>query len=77
MENKHRKSVIIIIAAVLVILAAIYALSDFIIDWMWFGEMGYVSVFFTELLTKVKLGVPAFVLSALIALVFLTADLRY
>lgn len=75
MEKKN-KSIIIIIAAVVIILAAVYALSDFIIDWMWFKEMGYVSVFFTELFTKIKLGVPSFVLSALVAWVFLTAIKR-
>ena len=61
------------IAVVIAVIAAILALSGFITDWMWFAEMGYVSVFFTELFTKLKLGGPAFLLSGLICLAFMAA----
>ncbi|MBQ3921328.1 MAG: UPF0182 family protein, partial [Firmicutes bacterium] len=74
MDNKKggaAKKLRILILIVILLCAAIYALSDFLIDWMWFDEMGYVSVFFTELFTKLKLGGPMFAATTLIALLFL------
>lgn len=69
-RKKLRTSIIVLI--VVVVLAAFFLLINFITDWMWFGELGYTSVFFTELLTKLKFGVPAFVILTLLMWLYLT-----
>ncbi|MBQ2217611.1 MAG: UPF0182 family protein, partial [Firmicutes bacterium] len=63
----------IAIAVIAVLIAITYALTGFLTDLMWFRETGYVSVFFTELLTKIKLGIPAVLVIALLMWVFLSA----
>lgn len=45
-----------------VVLLILLALVNFFTDWIWFGEMGYTSVFWKELLTKLTYGVPIFVI---------------
>jgi len=54
----------------LVIIAALFVLMiNFIADWLWFKEMGYVSVFLKQLTTELKVGIPVFlVLSAIMNL---------
>ena len=50
-----------IILVVLVALAGLFMTAvNYIADFLWFQEMGYIDVFFTKLLSQVKLGVPAF-----------------
>jgi len=61
-----------IIAAVIVLVAIIAALAGFIIDIIWFNEVGYTSVFLTEILTKIKLGVPAFAIVSVISYILLS-----
>ena len=63
----------IAIAVIGVLIAITYALTGFLTDLMWFRETGYVSVFFTELLTKIKLGIPAVLVIAVLMWVFLSA----
>lgn len=40
---------------------------NFITDWLWFIEMGYVSVFFKQLVTQLEVGIPSFIIITLIA----------
>jgi len=61
---------VIIIVAVIALL--IYLLTDFITDIIWFNEVGYTSVYLTEILTKLKLGVPTFVIVAIISYLMLS-----
>ncbi|MDO5441201.1 MAG: UPF0182 family protein [Bacillota bacterium] len=61
----------LIVFAVVFLISIAVALTGFITDWMWFSEVGYVSVFFTEIVAKIKIGLPAFLISAALALVFL------
>ncbi len=57
-KAKRRLSVILLI---LVVAAAIFfSLITYITDYMWFKEMGYVDVFFKQLVTQLKVGVPTF-----------------
>ncbi len=51
----------IFLLVVVVIVALLVAMVNFITDWLWFKEMGYVSVFFTKLFTQLKFGLPALV----------------
>ena len=57
-------AVIVIVIAVLALL--FFLLSGFITDLIWFGEVGYTSVFLTEIFTKLKIGVPGFVIFAVL-----------
>ncbi len=60
-RTKHRKLKIAVLIAV-VVCAVIFALTNFITDYLWFREMGYVSVFFTKLFTMLLFGIPGFFL---------------
>ena len=57
---KRKKSVIILLAAAVVML--LFLASGFITDWMWFAEMGYISVFFKGMVTELLIGVPVFLI---------------
>ncbi|MBR0440684.1 MAG: UPF0182 family protein, partial [Firmicutes bacterium] len=57
----------LILLAVIVLLAAVLALNDIITDIIWYRQQGYLSVYLTELLTKLRLGVPAFVVITVLA----------
>ncbi len=57
----------LILLAVIVLLAVVLALNDIITDIIWYRQQGYLSVYLTELLTKLRLGVPAFVVITVLA----------
>ncbi len=72
MEKKKRGSKARwIILAIIVFLALVFALVGFITDFLWFRELGYVSVFFTKLLTQIKIGVPVFVVVGFLVYIYL------
>ena len=51
------------------IISAFLLAINFLTDWLWFSEVGYVSVFITKIVTQLKYGVPiALVLALLMAL---------
>ena len=60
----HRVAIVII--AIMVLLVLFVALSGFLTDLIWFGEVGYTSVFLTEIFTKLKIGIPGFIIFALL-----------
>lgn len=62
-KNKGVEKGILIIVAVL---ALFFCLINFITDWMWFKEMGYVSVFLKQLVTELEVGIPVFIVLALL-----------
>lgn len=66
-KNKH----LIIAGIILAVIIAFFALANFFTDWLWFAELGYVSVFFKELLTKITYGVPVFLLIAIGSYIYL------
>ena len=70
---KNRLKLMIAIVVVLAILAIIVSCSDFITDLIWFSEVGYTSVFLTEIFTKIKLGVPTFLVIAALTFLILNA----
>jgi hypothetical protein len=74
MEKKKKGAKVRIVLCVLILLAAlVYGLTGFLTDLLWFKETGYVSVFFTEIVTKIKLGIPTAVIIALLMWAFLSA----
>lgn len=73
---KRIKTKWVVAAIVILVLLALFALVGFFTDWLWFKELGYVSVFFTELLTQLKFGVPSFILITVISYFYLLAMKR-
>lgn len=57
--------------AILIVIFLFVALIGYITDYLWFKELGYVSVFFTKLFTQLKLGVPTFIVVTFLAYVYL------
>ena len=57
MSKTNRKALIILLVVILII-GAFLGLIGFIADFMWFKEMGYLSVFFKQLVTQLTVGVP-------------------
>ncbi len=66
-ERERKKTIALLLVVVAV--AAFVLLINFIVDWLWFKEMGYVSVFLTQLKTELIVGIPVFlILTALVNL---------
>jgi uncharacterized protein len=64
------------IAFLLIAAAAFFfvpAAVDFMVDWLWFGEVGYRQVYATEISTRALAGAAAF----LVAVAWLTINIRF
>lgn len=61
-NNKKNRRLSVVLLFLVVILALFLLLINFITDWLWFDEMGYVSVFFKQLFTELKVGIPTFII---------------
>ncbi len=59
------------IAILLAVVGLFGALIGFITDYLWFRELGYTSVFFKQLFTQLKLGIPSFLILTLLAFLYL------
>ncbi len=59
-----------IVIALLVIIG-FFGLVGVITDFLWFVELGYVSVFFTQLFTMLQIGVPVFIVIFILSLLYL------
>lgn len=71
-QAKFERKVSMVIAIIIVILVLFLALIQFITDFMWFREMGYVDVFFKQLATQLTVGVPTFVVVTALVQIYLT-----
>lgn len=68
-KGQRRLSVIVLF--IVIILGLFLLLINFITDWLWFKEMGYVSVFFKQLFTELKVGIPVFVILSFLVNLYL------
>lgn len=68
-DRERRKTIALLLAVVAV--AAFVLLINFIVDWLWFKEMGYVSVFLTQLRTSLIVGIPVFVVLTILINLYL------
>lgn len=59
-----------IIIAIIIILALFASLIGFITDYLWFSELGYVTVFLKQLFTQLKIGIPVFVIVTLLSYIY-------
>ena len=69
--EKLEKKVSIVILIVVVVASLFLTLVGFISDFMWFKEMGYVAVFFTQLVTQLKVGIPTFIIVTGLVMLYL------
>lgn len=58
-----RRIVISIAVVIMAIVSVFVILNQFYISYIWFKEMGYTQVFMKELLSKIQMGIPLFVVS--------------
>lgn len=55
-----KKAIGIIVTAIIVILFLAIAGINIIVDYQWFSEVGYLSIYFTKLLSILKIAIPTF-----------------
>ncbi|HEY8890684.1 MAG TPA: UPF0182 family protein [Clostridium sp.] len=65
MKKKKEVIIVSIFTVLIVCLFSLGSIVQFIINIEWFNEMGYLSVYFTKILTVSKLMIPIFILSYL------------
>lgn len=71
MQTQGRKKPFwLIIIALLIILGIIFASTGFMINYQWFQEVGYTQVFLKELVTKLQIGIPLFILLTIIVYIY-------
>lgn len=69
--EKLEKKISIVILIIIIVATLFLALVGFISDFMWFKEMGYVAVFFTQLLTMLKVGIPTLIVVTGLVMLYL------
>ncbi|MEG1257139.1 UPF0182 family protein [Clostridium sp.] len=55
-----KKSIGIILTTLVIILFLAFSSINIIVDYQWFNELGYLSIYFTKILAILKLMIPAF-----------------
>ncbi len=70
--SKAKKRISIVILVLVILLGVFFSLISFITDYLWFREMGYVDVFFKQLVTELTVGVPTFVIITGLVALYLT-----
>lgn len=64
-EMKKKRLLTSLILGLLVIIALLSSSINIIVDYQWFKELGYLSVYFTKILAVLKLTVPVFLVAFL------------
>lgn len=60
-----------LIVIILLLIVLFLSLIGFITDFLWFKELGYVSVFLKKLVTQLEIGIPTFIIITLLAYIYL------
>ncbi len=69
---KKKKIGLSIIVGILLVGGATFStLVGFIADYLWFKELGYTSVFFKQLFTQLKIGIPTFLVLMILSYLYL------
>ncbi len=71
MKEKKKLGFKGIVILLFVAIGLFLTLIGFLTDLLWFKELGYLSVFFKQMLTQIEIGVPLFIILTLVTLVFL------
>ena len=72
-KTKKKKGLSIAILILIVVVLGFLLAVNFLTDWLWFKEVGYVNVFFKRLFTRLKFGVPLAAVLSLLMWLYLTA----
>jgi uncharacterized protein len=64
-KKKNRFGMKAILVVILLAILLLFSLVGFITDFLWFKEIGYVSVFFKKLVTQLEIGIPTFIIVTL------------
>ena len=70
--RKFERKLLIVVAIVVVVGALFLSLVNFIANILWFSEMGYLAVFFKQLVTQLTVGIPTFIVISLLVYMYLT-----
>ena len=69
-KEKHGNKGKIFLLVLLILIIVIVAGTGYITDFLWFKELGYLSVFFKKLLTQLKIGIPVFLVVTISAYLY-------
>ena len=69
--NKIERKILLVLAIVVVIGALFLSLVNFIANFLWFKEMGYLDVFFKQLVTQLTVGIPTFIVVTALVILYL------
>lgn len=69
--SNSQRNLSLLLLVVVIVVGLFFMLINFITDWLWFSEMGYTSVFFKQLFTEIKVGIPVFVVLTVIVNIYL------
>lgn len=71
-KKKKRIGARAAIVIAIIVIGLFLALINFITDILWFGELGYIAVFLTQLKTELLVGVPLFIVLTLVGEFYLS-----
>ena len=69
--GKGQKRLSFVLLAIVLIVVLFVSLIGFIADFLWFKEMGYLSVFFKKMVTQLTVGIPTFIIVTGLVYVYL------
>jgi uncharacterized membrane protein (UPF0182 family) len=69
-KRRGKKLLLIIAGIVAVVFLGLNIFVNVIVDYQWFGEVGYTGVFLAAIINKFKIGIPVFVLLTLLLYVY-------
>lgn len=69
-KKKERHTGRNVAIGVVIALIIFLALINFLTDFLWFKELGYVSVFLKKLFTQLKIGIPVFIIMTMVVYVY-------
>lgn len=65
------KGLAIVIILLVIVVALFATMSEYFIDYQWFGELGYREVFFKKLFTQIKFFIPSLIVSFAIFYIYM------
>jgi uncharacterized protein len=70
-KKKHRFGLKALGVVIVLAILFIVSLVGYITDFLWFKELGYVSVFFKQLVTQLEIGIPTFIVVTVLTFIYL------
>ena len=71
MKNKGRLFVMSVVVIVFLAINSFGSAVKFATDYLWFKEVGYTETFFTKIKAQVSIGVPIFIILAILLYIFI------